>query len=95
MPPLAVVEDVDVLGDLNDGLGARFVTPVVHEFVLEGAPETFHRGIVGAVAASGHGRFHTELFQQLSIVACAILRTAVRMVNSGTSGTSGSERSFL
>ena len=81
MPSLAVVEDVDVFGDLSDGLRTRFVTPVVHEFVLEGSPETFHRGIVVAVAASRHGRLHARLFQQIPIVASAIRRAAIRMVN--------------
>ena len=64
MPPLAVVEDLDVLGDFPNCLFPGFVTPVMHEFILERAPEALHRGVVVAVAASGHGRFHAELFQQ-------------------------------
>jgi len=43
MPPLAVVKDVNVVGDLNDGLGARLVAPVVCEFVLERAPAVNNR----------------------------------------------------
>jgi hypothetical protein len=39
MPPLAVVEDLDVLGDLADGLGAGVVMAVAHQFVLERTPK--------------------------------------------------------
>ena len=50
MPSLTVVEKLDVLGDFTNRLGARFVTSVMRKFILECAPEAFHRRIVIAVA---------------------------------------------
>ena len=52
MPPLAVVEYLNVLGDLAACLFTGFVTAVVNQFVLECAPEALHRRIVVAVVAS-------------------------------------------
>lgn len=39
LPPLPVVKEVNVLGDVCHGFGARPVAPVMHEFSLERAPE--------------------------------------------------------
>lgn len=49
---LAVVEDLDPLGDLGNGLSAGGEAPMVDEFVLQTAPEALHRGVVVAVAAT-------------------------------------------
>lgn len=42
---LAVVEDLDPLGDLGNGLSAGGKAPVIDEFVLQAAPEALHRAL--------------------------------------------------
>ncbi|SPP66129.1 hypothetical protein NITLEN_50169 [Nitrospira lenta] len=60
MAPLTVVEDLNVLRDLPSGLFPRSIAPVMYQFVLQRAPNTFHRGIVVAIASLTHGRGHAE-----------------------------------
>jgi hypothetical protein len=48
LSPLAIVEHIDILGDLTPGLLACRVAPVVDEFVLECSPEAFDGRVVEA-----------------------------------------------
>ena len=73
MPPLTVIEDLDVLRDLAPCLLTSLVAPVMHQFVLQRAPKTFHRSIIVAVASPTHGRGHAELLQLLLIGLGTIL----------------------
>lgn len=53
---LAVIKQLDVFGDLIDGLLAGLEPARVDEFGFQGAPEAFDGGVVVAVATPGHGR---------------------------------------
>ena len=77
MPPLAVVEDFDVLGDLANRLLPRFVASVVDEFIFECSPEAFHRRIIVAISPAAHGCFHAELLDQSLVFVRAILAAAI------------------
>ncbi len=44
MPPLPVVEQVNVFADFARGFGARLVVTMMHEFVFQRAPETLYGG---------------------------------------------------
>lgn len=82
MAPLTVVEDLNVLRDLPSGLFPRFITSVMHQFILQRAPETLHRGIVVAVASPTHGRGHAELAYAILIRLGTILRAAIGVTGS-------------
>ena len=77
MPPLAVVEDFNVLKDGLAGLlpGGEGVT--VNEFHFEGAPEGFHRGIVVTVAFAAHGCLGLAGGQGLAKFTAGILAAAI------------------
>lgn len=80
MPPLTVVEELDVLRDLSSGLFARGVAPVMYQFVLPRPPKAFHGGIVITVPPPRHRDVQTELFQPNLVVLRAILSPAIRVM---------------
>ena len=57
---------------------------MVDLFVLEHAPEAFHRGVVIAIPFPAHGRPHPALFKQRGIFQGAILAAPIRVVNQTT-----------
>ncbi len=77
VPPLPVIEALDVLGDLVPSLLTGLDAPVMHQFVLQGPPETLHRRIVVAVAAPTHGRNHATLAELLLVDLGTILRAPI------------------
>ena len=77
VPPLPVIEDLNILRDLASSLLSRVVAPVMHQFVLQRAPKTFHRGIVVTVPPPTHGRGHAKLADLILIVVGTILRATI------------------
>ena len=73
MAALTVVEDLNVLRDLPAGVFPRVIAPMMHQFILQCAPETFHRGIVVTVAPPTHRCGHAELAQ---LIAAGSVREA-------------------
>jgi len=81
MAPLAVVENFDVLLDRRCRVGPCGVPLMMNHFVLQAAPEAFHRRVVVAVPLARHGCTHAELSDQFSIVVGAVLAASVRVKN--------------
>ena len=77
MPSLAVVEDVNVLGDLALSLVTGFIAAMMHQFILERAPETLHRRVVIAVPPARHRGAQAELLQPGLVGMRAILGSAI------------------
>lgn len=62
MPSLTVIEELDVLRNLVSSLFTSLEMPVMHQFVLQRPPKTFHRRIVVAVASPTHGGIRPNCF---------------------------------
>ena len=73
VPPLSVLEGLDVLHDLAVSLRTGLVAPVMRQFILQRSPKTLHRRIVIAVALPTHGRNQAELPQLILIVLGTLL----------------------
>ena len=54
MDSLAVIKYPDVFEDGRFGLGACFEVLAIQPFLLDAAPETFHRSVIPAVALAAH-----------------------------------------
>lgn len=65
------------------------VAPVVHQFILERSPETFHRGVVPAISLAAHGCGHAKLLQQFLVIMRAVLAAAIRVENQAPGRTLG------
>ncbi len=89
MPPLTVVEHLDVLCNLSPSLLPCFIPPMVHQLILQRPPETLHRRIVITIPLPTHGRGHAELPQLLLIVLCTILGPTVGVVDQAWAWTLG------
>jgi len=81
MPPLAVVEHLDVLRNLSPSLLPRIISPMVHQLIFQCPPETLHRRVVIAIALPAHGGDHAELPQLILIVVGTILGATVGVVD--------------
>src|SRR4030042_1998481 len=81
LPSLPIVESLDVLGDLPDGLFSRLVATVMNKLILERTPEALHGGIIVAIAFPAHGCSHLELIHHLPVFMGAILTPTIRMVD--------------
>ena len=86
MPPIAVVEDVNVFTDLSNSFSSCFVSPVMHEFVFQRSPETFHGCIVVTVSSARHGCLHAKLADESLIVVTAILTAAITVMDQAGCG---------
>jgi len=60
MPPLTVVEDLDVLSDGRLDLGAGQIAAIMNEFVLQTAPEALHRSVFVAILDGSLPAFSPE-----------------------------------
>ena len=69
----SVVEDFNIFRYLLPCLRSTDESAMVHKFILEQAPETFHWGAVPAVPLPTHGSGHTELVENLLVVISEIL----------------------
>jgi hypothetical protein len=76
-----VVEAVDVLkeGDLDFATGLPIPSP--DQFCLQGFEEAFDGGIVVAIALAAHRNPEPALSQELLIVVRAVLRSAIRVMD--------------
>ena len=63
----AVIEDLDVFGDLAFSLLAGSEALVMNQFSFQGTPATFHRRVIPTVSLSAHGNVHTELAEQFLV----------------------------
>jgi hypothetical protein len=54
---------------------------MVDLFILEDAPEAFHRGVVIAISFPAHGRPHPTPIKQQGIFLGAILTPSIRVMN--------------
>ena len=74
----AIVEDVDVVGDVRAGQRAVLVDLLLDPFLLEAAEERFRDGIVPAVALAAHARLQavraTEAAPRIAPELRALLR---------------------
>src|SRR5438093_13289249 len=76
-----VVEQLDVIEDRRSGVVACGKVAVVAEFVLEAGEEALrHRVVIRALRAT-HAGLDAAGTQLLSIAACGICRTAIRVKN--------------
>ena len=89
MPPLPIVEYLDVFGDLSDGLFPRLVATVMNKFVLERTPEALHGSIIIAIAFLAHGCSHLELVHQTPVFMGTVLNPTIRMVDQPWAGPFG------
>ena len=68
MPPLTVIEELNVLRDLAPRLLPRIISPMMHQLIFQCPPETLHRRVVIAIALPAHGGDHADLPQLILIV---------------------------
>ncbi len=54
MAPLPIIEHLDILEDVLCRLAPRRALPMVHELALQRPEETFHAGVVPAIAFAAH-----------------------------------------
>ena len=80
MPPLAVVEHLNVLRHLSPSLLPRIISPVMHQLSFQCPPETLHRGVVIAIPLPTHGGDHAPLPQLILIVVGTLLGPTVGVV---------------
>ena len=84
---MPVIENLDVLGNVLYSLLSGCIPAMVDLFVLEHAPEAFHRGVVIAISFPAHGCPHPEPVKQRGIFQGAILATPIRVVNQTRCGS--------
>ena len=76
-----IVVETNVLLDHFADLLERWILAMAKSFFLEMAEETFHGGIVPAIAAPGHRRLHPQFPRLAMIIMGAIMRSLVTMQN--------------
>ncbi len=81
MFPARVVEAVDVFEEGDFDLAAGLPVAAPDQFGLQRLEEAFDCGIVVTVAFPTHRHLEPVLAQQLLIVVSAVLRPAIRVVN--------------
>src|SRR5947209_2928503 len=81
MPPLTIVEDLDVLEDVAPGLIAGLIVTMMDQFSLQAVEEALHGGVVPAVAFAAHRTHHAVLDQLLLIVTGSVLAATVGMMH--------------
>jgi hypothetical protein len=89
MPPLTIVEDLDVLRDLAPRLLPGLVATMMHELILQRPPKALHRRVVIAIPLPTHGGNHAELLQGGLIRLGTILRPAIGVMNESPGWTLG------
>ena len=79
--PLPVVKDFNPFKDRSSGFGPRSKLAAMHEFLLQAAPEAFHRRVIIAVALSAHAGNHAPLRQTGPVGAAGILHPAIGVMH--------------
>jgi hypothetical protein len=80
VPPLSIVEHLDVLEDLSARLGPRRVPPPMHQLRLERPEEALHYGVVVTVAAPRRAGLRAYRCQPRLVLATRVLAPAVAVV---------------
>ena len=73
MAPLPMIEHLDILKDVLCRLAPRRVLSMVHEFTLQRPEETFHAGVVPAIAFAAHAGRDAVRGEQLLVLPGSIL----------------------
>ena len=74
MEPAPVVKDFDVIEDRLPSFLASFERPAIDHFLLEGAPERLHGGIVVAIAGAAHALREAVVLKQCAVSGLDVLR---------------------
>jgi hypothetical protein len=64
VPPLAIVENLNVLENVAPGFVAGQVIAMMHQFGLQGMEKAFHRRMVASLALTGSQQFPLRLIEQ-------------------------------
>lgn len=81
MPPLAVVEHLNVRRHLSPSLLPRRISPLMHQLSFQCPPDTLHRCVVIAIPLPTHGGNHAQLPQLMLIVIGTIVGPTVGVVD--------------
>src|SRR2546425_10818565 len=81
MNAFPVVEQLDVIEDRRSGMVACGEVAVVDEFVLEAGEEALRDRVVIRALPATHAGSDAAGPQLLTVAACAIGRTAIRVMN--------------
>src|SRR3954469_2468573 len=81
MPPLQVVERVDVVGDGCNGGSARGVVLVVDELGLQRPEETLGNRIVPAIAGATHARHDAAAATHITIVLARVRTSTIGVMH--------------
>lgn len=88
----AVVEGLDVIEDRGAGVSPGGEAPTVNEFILQAAPERFHRGVIVAVAPAAHGGDEAVVGERGTIIGTGILHAAVGVMDKTGAGLALAQR---
>ena len=77
MPPLPVIKDFYIFGNLLDGFLPCFIASVVNRLVFHRPPEAFHGRIVIAIAPPAHGGYNGKAFKKNLEFRAAVLTAPV------------------
>ena len=80
MPPLPVVEHLDVFAYGVLCLRTGCERPVVNRLGLETSPEAFHRCVVEAISFAGHRNPETKLLQDCLVLFRTLLTARIGVV---------------
>lgn len=80
MPPLRIVEPLDVVEDVRSGFLPGSVTPAVAALGLEGREEAFHRRVIPDVAGAAHAAADAQAGQQSLKVFARVLTALIRVM---------------
>jgi len=90
--PLPIIEHLDILKDVLCRLAPRRVLSMVHEFTLQRPEETFHAGVVPAIACAAHAGRDAVRGEQLLVLPGSILTPAIGVMQEFGVGLSSDER---
>ena len=94
MPPLWVVEHLDVIDDVTLCLFTGLVAHFVDSFSLHAPEEAFGYGVVPAVALFAHRATHLVAFQELLEFPGAVLTATVGVKDQALAGLSAPDGHF-
>ena len=77
MKALGIIETFDVIEDGGAGFLVGDKLPTIDQFPFEGAPETFHGGVVVAIALAAHGGDEARPGEGVAISSGGILDPAI------------------
>jgi hypothetical protein len=81
VPPLAIVENLNVLENVSPGLVAGQVIAMMHQFGFQGMEKALHRRIIPAVSFAAHRTDDAVLGEPLLVGTGGILAAADALLN--------------